>query len=100
MAVKLVLTQTFKSPLAAALRASSAAHARRMSQLPTGAPDQHASDERQADARPGRAPLRVVAVGAESYAGVGTLKRNRKRAARRAAQRAKRTKKADVSRHE
>jgi len=52
------------------------------------------------DARPGRAPLRVVAVGAESYAGVGTLKRNRKRAARRAAQRAKRTKKADVSRHE
>lgn len=64
-----------------------------MRHLPTGGPTQPVG-ARTVDAnRADRAPLRVVTVGPDSYAGIGTLERNKKRAAHRKKQRAKRREK-------
>lgn len=79
------------SPLATAIRESNMVHRETMRHLPTGSPT-GADTSRMIDAfRTGRAPLRVVKVDADSYAGVGTVERNRKRAAHRAKQREKRS---------
>lgn len=85
-----LLTQTYKSPLADAIRESNRAHRRTMAELPTGAPTLTSETRAVPASRADRAPLRVVRVAADSYAGIGTVERNRKRAARRAQQRAKR----------
>jgi len=61
-----------------------------MAELPTGAPTLTSETRAVPASRADRAPLRVVRVAADSYAGIGTVERNRKRAARRAQQRAKR----------
>ena len=72
------------SPLATAIRESNMMHRETMRHLPTGSPT-GADTSRMIDAfHTGRAPLRVVKVDADSYAGVGTVERNRKRAAHRA----------------
>lgn len=85
-----LLTQTYKSPLADAIRESNRAHRRTMAELPTGAPNLTSESRAVPASRDGRAPLRVGRVAADSYMGIGTVERNRKRAARRAQQRAKR----------
>lgn len=80
-----------RSPLAAAIKRANEAHKQAMAQMPTGGPDTKGAAERVvAAAHPDRAPLKIKAVGAESYRGVGTVKRNQKRAAHRAQQRARR----------
>lgn len=89
-------TSKYKSPLADAIRESNRAHRRTMAQLPTGAPHLTSESRSIPAAHAHRAPLRVVRVAPDSYAGIGTVERNRKRAARRAQQRAKRAAQASV----
>lgn len=80
-----------RSPLAAAIKRANEAHKQAMAQMPTGGPDTKRAAERVvAAAHPDRAPLKIKAVGADSYRGVGTVERNQKRAAHRAQQRARR----------
>ncbi|WFD05689.1 hypothetical protein MVES1_001021 [Malassezia vespertilionis] len=83
------------SALALAIRRSNEVHAQAMAEMPTGAPVKKGSSTRVVDATtPTRAPVRIVSVSPGSYSGVGTLARNKKRAAHRAKQReARRAKK-------
>lgn len=80
-----------RSALAEAIHRANEAHKRTMALMPTGAPDtRNATDRAVPAASPGRAPLRIRAVGPASYSGVGTVQRNQKRAEHRAKQRATR----------
>ena len=84
---------TYTSPLAEALKAANRTRREVMRHIPTGAPNRPDHDRTVEASREGRAPMRVVSVGADSYMGVGTLERNRKRALYRAARRSRRREK-------
>ncbi|WFD30385.1 hypothetical protein MSPP1_001404 [Malassezia sp. CBS 17886] len=82
-------TDTSKVPsaLAKAILAVNETHEAEMARLPTSGPrGSTAHSTHLPPPVPGRAPLRVVQVGAGSYQGVGTVARNRKRAEYRAKQ--------------
>lgn len=84
---------TYTSPLAEALKAANRNRREVMRHIPTGAPNRPDHDRTVEASREGRAPMRIVSVGADSYMGVGTLERNKKRALYRAARRSRRREK-------
>lgn len=84
---------TYTSPLAEALKAANLSRRDVMRHIPTGAPNRPDHDRTIEASRDGRAPMRIVSVGTNSYMGVGTLERNRKRAWYRAARRNRRREK-------
>ena len=84
---------TYTSPLAEALKAANRTRREVMRHIPTGAPNRPDHDRTVEASREGRAPMRIVSVGADSYMGVGTLERNKKRALYRAARRSRRREK-------
>lgn len=75
------------SALAPALQRVNRKHIEEMKRLALGSPAGSTRETLLPAAREGRAPMRIVSVGPQSYSGIGVIARNQKRAQRRARQR-------------